>query len=381
MTYDVGIIGAGLHGCAVAFHLARPGLRVALFERESPASGPTGRSDALCAAYTAADQPFLASCIHDTIEMLRGFRELTGHDAEWHSSGMLFVHALEDVPTVSKAAEMLADLGVAIEVLELDELAVRFPQLDLTGLGVGCWLKDAGYADPWGVTTGFFSGATARGVEPHLHQQVTAIHLEDRGGATLEVGQDRIYCAQLLVAAGPWTGPLLRTADIDLPLSVVRHYVGAFRWGKAAPLPALGSFCEGFYLRPEGGDLFVAGTGGELHAKEPIDPATKPRTVTYEQLVHLASVFVQRVPQLELAEPMSGWACMYDMSPDHMPVIGEVAPGVYVDAGTSGNGFQTGLALSRHIANLLLGAQPASGLEQFHPSRFAEGRTLANMVP
>lgn len=378
-SYDVGIIGAGVHGCATAFHLASRGLRVALFERSTPASGPTGRSDAVCATYL--DNPFLARCARDSIEMLRAFPELTGGEAGWHSSGNLFLHGPDDVEAVSRSAVALSGLGIEFDVLMPDEIAARFPQLDLTGVGVGVWTEDGGYADPAGVTMGFFAAAVKRGVAHHLHQRVEAVRLADQGGVTLEVGNERVHCARVLVAAGPWTRGLLRSAGLDLPLTVVRHFVGAFRWGGAERVPIISDLNGGFYLRPEGTELFIAGLNGPEGHVEEVDPEAAPRTVTDDELLHVASLFIRRIPALELASVQSRWGCMYDVSPDHQPVVGEVAPDVYVDAGTSGFGFLTAPALGRHVADLLSGAEPDPGLKEFHPLRFAEGRSVASPVP
>jgi sarcosine oxidase, subunit beta len=370
-SYDIAIIGAGIHGAAAAFHLADRGLRVAVFERDTPASGPTGRSSAICRSYYT--NPFLARCARDSIEMMGGFRQLTGVDAELRRTGFLYLHAPGDVKAVTASAAALNGLGIAVDVLGPDELAARFPQLDLTGVGAGAWERHAGYADPASVTMGLFSRAVELGVEPHLGRQVTAVTLGDRGGATLAVGQERVRCARLLVAAGPWTRPLLGSAGIDLPLTVERHIVGTFRWGGAERVPAHGDLLGGYYFRPEGPELFLAGS---LHPAEEVDADAFSQAVTDEELHDLASLFVRRAPGLELAEVHGGWASLYDVSPDWQPVIGEVAPGVYVDAGTSGHGFKLAPALGRHVADLLAGAEADPGLKEFHPLRFAEGHSL-----
>lgn len=74
----------------------------------------------------------------------------------------------------------------------------------------------------------------------------------------------------------------------------------------------------------------------------------------------------------------SGWASLYDVSPDWQPVIGEVAPGIFVDAGTSGHGFKLAPALGGHVAALVAGDETDPSLGDFHPDRFGRQRsTLA----
>jgi len=85
---------------------------------------------------------------------------------------------------------------------------------------------------------------------------------------------------------------------------------------------------------------------------------------------------VRRAPALRHATARGGWASLYDVSPDWQPVIGEIAPGVFVDAGTSGHGFKLAPALGAHIADLLTGAELDPGLEQFHSRRFEQAGAL-----
>jgi len=85
---EVGIVGAGVHGAAAAFHLASRGVHVTILERERPASGPTGRSSAICRAYYT--NPFLAAVARDSIAVMAAFDEHTGRSAEFRRTGLLF---------------------------------------------------------------------------------------------------------------------------------------------------------------------------------------------------------------------------------------------------------------------------------------------------
>ena len=91
----------------------------------------------------------------------------------------------------------------------------------------------------------------------------------------------------------------------------------------------------------------------------------------------LAQPVIRRIPELERSSIHGGWASLYDVSPDWQPVIGEVAPGIFVDAGTSGHGFKLAPALGRHVAALVTGDEVDPGIVEFHPSRFDEGRAVS----
>jgi sarcosine oxidase subunit beta len=372
MGFDVGVIGAGIHGSSAAFHLASRGLKVAIFEREGPASGPTGRSSAICRAYYT--NAFLARCARDSIQMFRRYRDVTGGDAEFRHTGLLFMHPPEDAGRVRDNAARLGELEIAVDVLEPDEIASRFPMFDLSGIGIGAWERDAGYADPAGATTGLFKGALARGAEPRLGNRVTELRAEEGDGATIVTEDGALTeCRRVLIAAGPWTRGLARRVGVDLPLVVERHIVGVYRWGGARPAPAHGDLVGGYYFRPEGEELFLV---GPLHAGPRVDPDDFDPRTGQRELEELALPVTRRLPELEGASIHGGWASLYDVSPDWQPVIGEIAPGIFVDAGTSGHGFKIAPELGRHVAGLVAGEVLDRAIEEFHPRRFDRGRSL-----
>ena len=115
-TFDVGIVGAGVHGASAAFHLASRGSNVVIFERWTPAGGPTGRSSAVCRAYYT--NTFLAAAARDSIAMMERFKELTGVDAGYRRTGMLFLHPLDDVNDVEVSAERLNRLGIVTSLFD-----------------------------------------------------------------------------------------------------------------------------------------------------------------------------------------------------------------------------------------------------------------------
>jgi sarcosine oxidase subunit beta len=372
--YDVAVIGAGIHGSAAAFHLASAGARTVILDRGSPAGGPTGRSSAVCRAYYTNE--FLAMCARDSIRMMADFDRLVGADSGYRRTGALFLHPPEDEADVRESVARLNGLGIRTEALTPGQIQGRFPDFDLGGVGIGAWEEDAGYADPAGTTLGLFERAVALGAEPRLRSAVAAVEPRDGGGAiVVDATGQRVEADRVLIAAGPWTRPLAAGAGADLPLTVERHVVATFRWAGARPTPLHADVPGGYYSRPEGDGLYLV---GPLHAAPAADPDDFNEHITAEEVSDLSRRVVRRIPQLERSESQGGWASLYDVSPDWQPVIGEIAPGVFVDAGTSGHGFKLAPALGRHVAALVLGGDPDPGIHAFHPRRFAEHRVLAS---
>jgi sarcosine oxidase subunit beta len=372
-SVEVGIIGGGIHGVSAAYHLAAQGADVRLFEQDAPASGPTGRSSAVCRGYYV--NAFLARMAAESLEMFRNFSALTnGGDAGFRRTGILYLHPAADLGELDREAKEARTGAVRVDLLRGRELAALCPGWDLNDIAVGAWEPDAGYADPVGTTQGLFARAVELGLRYRLYSRVSALSARPGGGAIL-TAQDgsQTSCRRLLIAAGPWTRPLARQLGADLPLSVERHTIAVFGWGTATPIPfSYADLVGGFYVKPEGENLY---TVGSLREDAQVDPDSYSATIADAEVMAYVEPLTRRIPDLSRSDSRGGWASLYDVSPDWQPVIGEVADGVFVDAGTSGHGFKLAPALGRWVGEMLTGAA-APELEQFHPRRFAENAPL-----
>ena len=372
---EVGIVGAGIHGASIAFHLASNGISPTVFEQTAPAGGPTGRSSAICRAYYT--NHYLARVAHSSLDMFRSFGELTGgRDCGFHTTGMLYLHPEADARALNDAAAYMNTIGTRIEMLDIADLRRDFPLFDLDGIGIAGWEPDAGYADPVATTAGLLARAVELGAKQHLYTRVVGIKPRRGGGAILSLpGGETAECERLLIAAGPWTKPLAADLGVDLPLTVERHYVATIRWAHAREMPyGHGDIVGGYYCKPEGDELYCL---GPLTPEPEVDPDELLQGIDIGESDALARLATRRIPRLKEAESTGGWASLYDVSPDWMPVIGEIAPGVFVDAGTSGHGFKLGPALGRDVAALIGGRDVDEGINEFTPERFTSGRRLA----
>jgi glycine/D-amino acid oxidase-like deaminating enzyme len=374
-TADVAIIGAGIHGASAAFHLASMGVKPAVFERVAAAGGPTGRSSAICRAYYT--NPYLARIAHASLDMFRSFAELTGgRDCGYHETGAVYLHPEGDAAALHDAATYMNSIGTRIEMLGPADLRRDFPLLNTDGVGVAGWEPGAGYADPVATTAGLLARACELGATQRLYTRVVSIQSRSGGGATLSLESgETTECERLLIAAGPWTRSLAAQLGPELPLTVERHYVATIRWHDAREMRfAHADIAGGYYCKPEGEDLYCL---GPLTPEPEVDPDEPVRGLDAEESHALARLATKRIPRLREAVSTGGWASLYDVSPDWMPVIGEVAPGVFVDAGTSGHGFKLGPALGADVASLLMGKEVDEGIREFAVDRFTRGQPLA----
>ena len=371
---EVAIIGAGIHGASAAFHLASMGIKPEVFERVAPAGGPTGRSSAICRAYYT--NPYLARVAHASLAMFRSFADLTaGRDCGYHQTGAAYLHADADTAAMHEAAAYMNSIGTSVEMLTSAELRRDFPLFNTEGVAIAGWEPGAGYADPVATTAGLLERACELGATKRLYTKVAGVRSRTGGGAhlTLESGE-ATECERLLIAAGPWTRMLAAQLGIDLPLTVERHYVATIRWPAAHEMRyAHADVVSGYYCKPEGEDLYCL---GPLTPEPEVDPDEPVRGIDAAESHSLAQLATKRVPRLKDAVSTGGWASLYDVSPDWMPVIGEIVPGVFVDAGTSGHGFKLGPALGADVAALVIGKDVDMGIRAFAPDRFARGHAL-----
>src|SRR5919106_520278 len=259
----------------------------------------------------------------------------------------------------SSAAYHLASRGVRTVVFEREA-----PALGPTGRSSG--ICRAYYTNPFLARMAWESIGMLRRFE-----EITGGHdagFRETGFLFLQRDEHRAQVSEVL-------GRLTEIGiGVEVPLTVERHVVAMFRWGRAEPVVAHADIEAGYYFRPEGSEQFLMGS---LHPAPQVDPDSFPQEVGASEVLELSEPLVRRVPHLAGAEPQGGWASLYDVSPDWQPVIGEVAPGVFVDAGTSGHGFKLAPALGRRVAELVTGEAVDPDLRQFDPFRFERGAVLS----
>lgn len=372
---EVGIIGAGIHGASAAFHLASRGVGVIVIEQGGPASGPTGRSSAICRAYYS--NPYLARVARRSLDIFRTFGDVTGgRDCGYHATGAVYLHPPSDAAALQEAAAYMNTIGTTIDLMDAGRLRSEFPLFDLAGVGIAAWEPGAGYADPVATTAGLLARAGELGATVKLHTRVEDLRPRAGGGASVALATGEVIdCERILIAAGPWTRTIAASVAEPLPLTVERHYVATVRWSGAREMRYThADIVGGYYCKPEGEDLYCL---GPLTPEPEADPDQEVRGIDLDESRHMAILATRRVPRLKEAVSTGGWASLYDVSPDWMPVIGEVSPGVFVDAGTSGHGFKLGPALGADVASLVMGAEVDAGIKELSPARFESGRSLA----
>ncbi len=367
LSCDVVVVGAGIAGASAAFHLASQGIRTVLVERDHPASGPTGKSSAVCHLFYTVPQ--LSRLARRGCAILKAIPELCGGPTVFHPNGVLWCAGTRNVGEfASSIARIRDEEGGGIDAVTPDDIARMAPGFTLDGIVLAAWEAEYGYADPYDATNALAQGARDRG----------AIYLGGRtvdrfavaggklSGVALSDGT-RISADRAVVAVGPWTKALMRQFGVDLPLHIERHAMAVLdapgRANEILPFSWVDDVLS-HYARPEGRNTILVGTwaGGGTGIRN--EATERPREVKvageYDALVStdesawIVEQMAPRVPAVAELGIRPGYACMYDMSPDDLPIADQVPgiDGVTFVAGSSGHGFKLGPAVGEEAARL-----------------------------
>jgi sarcosine oxidase, subunit beta len=368
------VVGGGVMGCSIAFHLAEQGVDVLVLERGTVCSGMTARSGALIRThYTNAPEARMALA---GLAYFRDWRERVGGWCGFTVTGAAILVGPHDAERLRRNVAMLRGLGADTEVATPGELAAEHPELDPRGIGLAAVEPGSGYADPVATTFAFASRAVDLGARIRQGVAVHAVRVAGDRVTGLSTSDGEVGADAVVLACGPWVDPLARTAGFELGISPERSQLAFFRRPDGArrhPLVIDGVL--GTYFRPHGGELSLVG----VEAGHQVEVGAIDREVEgYDhQLVAPAlERLAGRVPAFADAPFARGHRGVYDTSPDSRAVL-DAAPGVaglFVAGGFSGTGFKKAPAVGACMAELVTkGRATTVDIHPFRLARFAEG--------
>ena len=375
---DVVIIGGGIVGSSVAYHLTEAGCRnVVVLERESQqGKGSTGKSMGGVRAQFATPVNIRMSLF--SIPFFRAFDEVVGHPSGYRGQGYLFVATHErHLRYLQANYERQVSLGLkTVALLQSEEVVRMVPQLRSDDILGGSFCSTDGFVDPHSVMRGFMLRAIDQGARLMRSAEVTAIERDAGGICGVRTASGRVATRTVVNAAGAWGGLVAKFVDVDLPVEPLRRMlVPTEPFDKIAhTAPMVVDMTTGFHFRPEGMGLMMAWN----------DPEETPGFKTNFDPVFVEKILtrgVDRLPCLEEAEvnPKRAWAGLYEMTPDHHPILGPAhgIAGMYFANGFSGHGVMHSPATGKIMADLILkGTSDLVDTRLLNFERFAEGRLL-----
>jgi glycine/D-amino acid oxidase-like deaminating enzyme len=370
---EVVIIGGGVTGASIAFHLAASGMRdVLVLERHSLASGGTGRSVGIVRQLYPTEAT--SRMVVRSLAVFQRFADAVGGDAGYVGCGALIGVSASMRSKLEATVARQREVGVRAEVLDPKDLTRLEPRIDPASIGAVVYEPDSGYGDPTAVTNGYADAARRRGVR--IEQGVEVVGIRTAGDRIVGVdtaGGDGIDARVVVNAAGLWSPLVARLAGVELPIIIGRHPVFVVERDAAFGRPHLVylDLAGGSYARPETGGLTLTGSLTDDETQHPMEPETLGADVTLAEATEVLERTARAIPRLADARYRRGWAGAFDITPDWMPILDESpVRGFWIAAGMSGHGFKLSPAVGETMAALITGATPPVDAAPFALSRF-----------
>ena len=371
-TADIVIIGAGIVGCSIAYHLALQGAgTVVVVEKDLICSGSTGKSAGGIRQQFATELNIQLSL--ESLRMFHRMREELGVDPEFREVGYLFMATTSaELALFQRQAEFQQRHRIPVQIVSRDDIRRLVPYVRLDDIVGGAYCPTDGYAAPYEATMGYAAAARRLGVKIHEQRAVTRVRCRGDQVTGVETSQGPIHAPVVVNAAGAEGGLVGAMAGVLVPVVPYRRQIfvtGPLPEFRQEP-PLTIDYHRSWYFRGEMGGCLFSGPKDE--------ESTFNTNVDWEHLAESVAKAVGRVPILEKAEIKRGWAGSYDISPDNNAILGAVpeVPGFFVATGHSGHGFMHGPATGKLMAELILTGRTSIDISPYGLDRFRMGRTV-----
>ncbi len=369
---DIVILGAGVMGASIAFHLARRKAgQIVVVDKDHVGRGGSGRSSALIRTHYSFPPEVQLALI--SLQMFQNWQEIVGQTGDFHQTGFVRIVHPNETERLKRNVEMQRALGATVELVDKRQLHELEPDWNVGEVDLAAYERDSGYGDGAAVAGDFLATARDLGVHYFSRTRATAFAVEAGRIHGVITDHGSISAPTVIAATGPWTKPLFAQAGCDLPIECEFHRVAILR--KALDMRGGGCACidsiSATYFRPDAQDKFLV---GDFYGKRPVDPDDFAQRASDESLEEIIERACRRIPKLAGAEVMRGVTGVYDMTPDSRPLLGEVPgiAGLHVCAGFSGMGFKISPAIGLVMSELVLDGQGKSvDIHAFRPDRFA----------
>jgi sarcosine oxidase, subunit beta len=370
------ILGAGIAGCALAYHLAgRGGGPVIVYDPRTPAAGATGR-----AAGVVTEQLWNAWDVEVARASKNEYAELA---ARWNPSAFTangfarFTAHRDAARVLDETLERLHTWHVDVRTIGADELTRLVPWARLDDLTGAIFSPHDAVVTPSALTDIYAEGARSRGADIDFGAPFGTLTAES-GAWQVAWGHRTIRAERVVVAAGAWSKKILAAVHHPLPLAPYRTQAAVLRPAPGGPaaFPSVHDVDLDVYVRPEDQGRILAGDGTELVE---VDPDRTGGGGDEQFLSHLAESFGTRFPGWAEAELVRAWAGVCTSTPDRRPFVGPIpgAPGLYTMTGFNGFGVMRAGGVAQRLAALLRAGAGSTAerddLQPVLPERFPPG--------
>lgn len=377
---QVVIIGGGIHGCSVAYHLAREGWTdVVLLERKQLTSGTTWHAAGLVGQLQGSHST--TAFAKYGIELLQEIEADTGQNPGYRRSGSISIAVNEErLAELKRKADFASLFGIEAHYLETPEIIDRWPLMNPEGVLGGIHMPSDGSASPTDLTAALAKGARMRGAKIFEHIKVEEVLVEGGKARGVRTEQGIITADFVVNCGGMWARDLGRQNGVGVPLHACEHYYLVTEPIDNLPgdLPVLRSYCDGTYWKEDAGKLLFG--FAHFHAK-PWATGGIPETFCFDSLpfveedvLDVLELAMNRVPLLQDTGIRTFFNGPESYSHDGRFTLGEAPDisGYFVLAGVNSTGIQSGPGAGKALADWIRLGHPPMDLSEMDPARCEE---------
>ena len=377
-VFDVVVVGCGITGSGTAYHLEKFGVdRVLLLERRSPASGGTGKSAAIVRQHYS--NPLPARLAMESVDMFAAMPDELGASGGYQQAGWFFLIPQDFLGGATANVAMQQEVGVDTRLLDDKEIAEMMPWLNQEAVAGVAHERKGGYADPVQSTEAYLKAFKDLGGEARIGSAARSVLRSGDTVSGVMTDDGPITSGAVVNAAGPWSGLLANSADIELDLKVLREQdtVWEARGDRPLPTSSISNAVDAIYVRPLGDRRYVVGHGFPKEYFE-ADPNNYKETVEEDFVSDVSARLQHRFPPFAGAKRVDSYGALYDVTPDWYPFTGprKGLSGYYDACGGSGHGFKIAPALSRHLARWIVDGAIDDEFARLSYDRLSDGRSF-----
>jgi len=374
-TADVIIVGGGIIGNAIAWNLARKGAgKIVLLEKEKHVGqGMTAYSAGGVREQFSSEINIRLS--NYSLDAFGRFHEEMDQDIDYKQAGYLFLASTEETEAaLRRNVELQNRLGVESRLLTPEEAQGKVRDLNIEDIRLAAFNARDGYVDPSSICQGYNLRARDLGVDVRTRTAATGFRIEGERVTGVETPEGVIEARFVVNAAGPYLHDVGRLAGLDIPAKPYRRMLFITEKFSLSPdrIPLTIDMATGFYFREEGEGLMIG-------RADPDEPPSFDCTLDWEYLPKILEYALHRIPTVENAQIGKGWAGLYDITPDHHPLLGPYPQlsNFILAGGFSGHGIMHGPAVGLLIAEMIVDGQASTvDIDALSPTRVEAGKLL-----
>lgn len=371
---EIAIIGGGVIGLSIAYHLAKSGAKdIVVIERGYLAEGASGRNGGGVRQQWSTELNI--RLMQESVELCRRFAVELGVNVWFRQGGYLFLARNQrEVDRLTRNIDLQNRCGVPTRMLDPRGAADIVPELNLDGVVAAAYNPTDGILFPWPFLWGYARQAQARGVSVFTQTPVVGLEREDHGGFVVHTARGKVTARRVVNATGAWSGQLSRMIGFELPTWPIRHEICSSEPLKPFLRPMVSELTSGLYFSQSMRGEIVGGVSVPSHG------STLRMGSTLEFLATYARRLVRLAPLLGDIKVLRQWAGPYDCSPDGNPILGapKICPDFFLACGFVGHGFMMAPIVGKLYAEWLGGGAPHEIFSRYTLDRFSDGSNASH---